>query len=65
MPTPYLIHVTPFPRNGWLVAQYIAMQKKNFAALRKEKMRKPQKRASNIISGHSTVLRSTVKDLKE
>ena len=48
-----------------MISQYIAMQKKNFAALRKEKIRKPQKRASNIISGHSTVLRSTFEDLKE
>ena len=45
-------------------AQYIAMQKKNFAALRREKMKKPQKRASKIISGHSSVLRSTLQDLK-
>lgn len=46
-------------------AQFIAMQKKNFLGLKKDKMKKPLKKYSDMLDVQRRLLQSTLADLRE
>eukprot|EP00040_Diaphanoeca_grandis_P032414 m.196361 g.196361 ORF g.196361 m.196361 type:complete len:915 (-) comp32618_c0_seq1:181-2925(-) len=43
---------------------YIAMQKKDFATLREQKIKKPELKTQNLIASHESVAKSTIAELR-